>query len=176
MLDVAFNVKRLPGWGALRDNETPADIERQSKASITEPCDRDLRFDDGRAANGGDDRADFVVSIMRVIDRLATPESHEIADAALASDRGPEETKPQLSGSVLLSRLIVGNRRSPGVRGGTVVGLNQTRVTSSPRCQTNPRSMGIISRSLRSSPTTKSSISDIFGPALLSTVAAPIMQ
>ena len=103
-----INVKRLPGWGALRDNETPADIEHQSKASITEPCDRDLRFDDGRAANGGDDRADFVVSIMRVIDRLATPESHEIADAALASDRGPEETKPQLSGSILLSRLIVG--------------------------------------------------------------------
>lgn len=108
LLDVAFDVKRLPAWGSLRDNETPANIERQSKASITEPCDRDLRFDDGRAANGGDDRTDFVVSIMRVIDRFATPESHEITDAALAGDRGPKETKPQLFCSVLLSRLILG--------------------------------------------------------------------
>ena len=32
--------------------------------------------------------------------------------------------------------------QSPKSSGGTVVGLNQSRVTSSPRCQTNPRSMG----------------------------------
>jgi hypothetical protein len=65
VLDMALDLKRLPARSSLRDDETPADIERQSEASIAEPCDRDLRLDHCRLADVADDRTDFV-PVMRL--------------------------------------------------------------------------------------------------------------